>query len=304
LNRLASVTHRSGSIDLRVVAWRPDLADMQVYGRLAAHSYVEPAPSVCRVPVTGVRSAPDPAAEQVSQLLLGETFHLLEIGEVWAWGYCAHDRYVGYVEAASLVETPAGTCAELVPTHWVSAPQGLVFSAPSIKTALRLTVPMGARLRLAEHDDKFLALPDDALCPGGGFIHRRHVTPVGDWATDPALVAESLLGTPYLWGGRSRAGIDCSGLVQVSLMACGISAPRDSDQQQALGEPVPEAAWASLKRGDIVFFPGHVGIMADQTRLIHANAYWMSTVVEPLADVVERLRPQTDTPVLCVRRLT
>lgn len=276
---------------------------MALYGQLAAHTYVEPAPSVCRVPVAGVRNAPDFAAEQVSQLLLGETFHVLEIGETWAWGYCGHDRYVGYVEAASLAETPASAAALPAATHWVSAPQGLVFSEASIKTALRLTVPMGARLHLAEHDEKFFRLTDDRLIPEGGFIHRRHVRPLGEWHADPALVAESLLGTPYLWGGRSRAGIDCSGLVQLCLMACGIACPRDSDQQQALGQPVRETEWSALKRGDIVFFPGHVGIMADATRLIHANAYWMNTVVEPLADVVDRLRPQIEKPVLCVRRI-
>ena len=273
---------------------------MQVYGQLAAHSYVRPAPSVCRVPVTGVRAAPDVAAEQVSQLLLGETFWLLEIGDTWAWGYCGHDRYVGYVEAAHLAEAAPDRkpAPDHTPTHWVSAPQGLVFSGPSIKTALRLTAPMGARLALAEHDAKFFTLAD-----GSGFIHRRHVRALGDWALDPASVAESLLGTPYLWGGRSRAGIDCSGLVQAALMACGVDCPRDSDQQQVLGRAVPEADWDALKRGDIVFFPGHVGIMADEHRLIHANAFWMDTVIEPLADVIARLKPDTDKPVLCVRRL-
>lgn len=293
-NRQAHLDRPTDAFDPRVEAWRPDLADIRLYGRMAAHSYVVPTPARCCVPAAAVRRAPDRQAEQVSQLLLGETFHVLEIGEVWAWGYCGHDRYVGYIETDSL----AGTPARDAPTHWVSAPQGLVFSGPSIKTALHLTAPLGARLSLADHDDTFLALAD-----GSGFIHRRHVRPLGDWAADPAQVAESLVGTPYLWGGRTRAGIDCSGLVQIALMACGHDCPRDSDQQQALGEPVPESAWGALRRGDIVFFPGHVGLMADETRLIHANAYWMATVIEPLADVVARLKPTTDTPILCVRRL-
>lgn len=273
---------------------------MAVYGQLAAHSYVVPAPSACRVPVTAVRRAPDAQSEQMSQLLLGETFHLLEIGETWAWGYCGHDRYVGYVEADSLSSAFERAPA---PTHRVCAPQGLIFSGPSIKTALRLNVPLGARLALADHDEKFLAVTEYDGLSSGGFIHRRHVRPLGEHEADPASVAESLLGTPYLWGGRTRAGIDCSGLVQAALMACGIACPRDSDQQQVLGRAVAQTEWDRLQRGDIVFFPGHVGIMADANRLIHANAYWMSTVIEPLVDVVARLTPDTQTPVLCVRRL-
>lgn len=291
-NSRAHLNYRTGGIDLRVEAWRPDLADIRLYGVVAAQSYVRPTPVACTASVAGIRAAPDRSAEQITQLLLGEIFHVLEIGEIWAWGYCDHDSYVGYIEAAALALDRVPE-----PTHWVSAPQALVFSEPSIKTALRIAPPMGARLALHEYDDRFFALAND-----GGFIHRRHVLPLGNWAHDPVAVAQQLLGTPYLWGGRTRAGIDCSGLVQLALMACGHPCPRDSDQQQSVGVEIPEAEWGNLRRGDIVFFPGHVGLMADETNLLHANAFWMATVIEPLADVVDRLRPTTDRPVTAVRR--
>lgn len=291
-SKATALLHPSLPLDPRLHAWRRDLADIALYGRVSAQHFAAPVPLRGGRASVGVRAAPAPTAEQASELLLGETFMALERRDDWTWGYCAHDGYVGYVPSTALDDTD-----QPAPTHWVSAPQGLVFAAASIKAPLLVAPPLGSRLALTEFDDRFLA------ATGGGFIHRRHVRPLGDWTQDPVAVAESLLGTPYLWGGRSRAGIDCSGLVQTSLMACGAACPRDSDMQQELGTAVPEDAWdGGLRRGDLVFFPGHVGLMADATRLIHANAYWMTTVIEPLADVVARLRPDHAHPVVAVRR--
>jgi cell wall-associated NlpC family hydrolase len=136
---------------------------------------------------------------------------------------------------------------------------------------------------------------------GEGYVHVRHVAAI-DIALDPVDVASSLIGMPYLWGGRGADGIDCSGLVQRAFELAGIDAPRDSDQQrEALGEALPDGTPAA--RGDLVFFPGHVGIMLDGERLVHANAWWMRVVVEPLVDVVERLAPQHSQPVTSRRRI-
>lgn len=184
------------------------------------------------------------------------------------------------------------------PTHWVSLPQTHVFAAPDIKSEPVLLLPLGARLCLTGRSGDFFSLS------GGGFLHHRSVRALADRMTDPVAVAEACIGTPYLWGGRSRAGWDCSGLVQLCLAACGLAAPRDSGEQQSLGVAVDPANWASgLQRGDLIFFPGHVGFMADDRHLLHANAYWMTTLVEPLSEVIGRLLPRHAEPITAVRRL-
>lgn len=273
-------------LDPRVSAYRPDIADVALAGTLFAPHYAAPMPRIASG-APAMRSRPDDGAEAVSQLLPGEDFAILDIAGGWAWGFSLHDHYVGYVRAESLI-------APVAPTHKVCVREALVFAGPSIKSPLLATLPFGARIA-GEVSDAFLAA-------AGGFVHRRHVAPIEDSAADPIAVAELFLGMPYLWGGRGADGIDCSGLVQAALGACGIAAPRDTDmQREALGTALPEEA--RLRRGDIVNFPGHVGLMVDEDRLIHANAHWMSVVVEPLADVVARLQPNHDRPILSRRRI-
>ncbi|MET0375766.1 MAG: NlpC/P60 family protein, partial [Rhizorhabdus sp.] len=156
------------------------------------------------------------------------------------------------------------------------------------------TLPFGAKF-VGETHDGFIRT-------NGCFLHSRHVMAIGKCATDAVAVAEMFLGMPYLWGGRGEAGIDCSGLTQVALAATGIATPRDTDmQRESVGELLPEEV--PLRRGDIVSFPGHVGLMVNETLLIHANAHWMSVVTEPLAHVVARLAPNHEKPVLNRRRL-
>lgn len=234
-----------------------------------------------------LREAPTPDARAVSQLLPGEGFAVVDRSRDWAWGYGIHDNYVGYVPFAALDEPFEPTCR-------ITSPAALLFAAPDIKSAVIAVLPIGARMTGAE-ENNFVATPS-------GFVHRRHIAPIAVDESDPVTIAERLLGMPYLWGGRGGGGIDCSGLVQLALGLCGIVAPRDTDQQRdALGEEI--AGDDDLRRGDIIFFPGHVGFMADGERLIHANAHWMAVTVEPLADVVARLKPNHDKPVLARRRL-
>lgn len=273
--------------DPRTSAYRPDLADVALAGRVIAANYAEPALLRCLVPSVAMRADRSPDAVAVSELLFGEAFAVVERGPDWSWGYSLHDNYVGYVPSSALGEAAP-------PTHRVAAPAGLLFSEASIKSPLVATLPLGAAVTVIEADGAFHRL-------AGGFIHERHLGPLRPGAGDPVALAHEFLGTPYLWGGRTRAGIDCSGLVQTVLAATGHDVPRDSDQQRhALGSAVDPA---DIRRGDIVFFPGHVGIMASATDLLHANAYWMRTVVEPLADVVARLKPGHDQPILAVKRL-
>jgi len=234
-----------------------------------------------------LHAAPDTVARAESQLVAGEGFETLEIAGGWAWGRCLHDDYVGYLPAEALD-------APVEATHRITAIAAPVFAEADIKAAVAKTLPIGA-LVVAEASGDFLAV-------GGGFVHARHAAMVDALASDPVTVAEQLIGQPYLWGGRGAGGIDCSGLVQLSLAFTGVAAPRDSDMQRdQLGVPIPEEA--RLRRGDLIFFPGHVGMMVDEDRLIHANAYWMAVTVEPLADVIARLISTHERPVLARKRL-
>lgn len=233
-----------------------------------------------------LRETPDARARAVSELLLGEAFDLVDMSGGWAWGSCGHDRYVGYLPATALGE-PSPT------THVVTARTALVFADADIKSPVVASWPMGARFAATAHGD--------FLGADAGYVHARHAAPIAAAAHDPVTVAERLLGTPYLWGGRSGAGLDCSGLIQLALGLCGIAAPRDSDQQRvATGAPLADDA--ALRRGDLVFFPGHVGMMVDDARLVHANAFAMAVTIEPLEAVVARLAADHAQPVLARRR--
>ncbi|MDT7933351.1 MAG: C40 family peptidase [Sphingomonadaceae bacterium] len=263
------------TLDHRAALWRADLAEIGLAGHVLAASYAEPMRLRCVQPHVPMFAKADSQGAPVSELLWGEPFDAIELSGGWAWGRSVHDGYCGYVHATALA--PAG--AE--PTHRVSERLALVFATPSIKAPVIQRLPFGSRLHATEAEGRFLALES------GGYLHDRHTAPVTATEADPVAIAEKFLGAPYGWGGRSEAGIDCSGLVQVALQACGIACPRDSDQQrERVGSALNDAA--PLSRGDLVFFPGHVGLMADADQLLHANAYWMRVVTEPVADAVAR----------------
>ena len=274
-------------LDARVNAFRRDIADIELAGTLFAPHYAAP---MARAAATGtmIRSAASHQAEASSQLLPGEEFAVLDLAGDWAWGYSRHDHYVGYVSVGSM-------SAPIQPNYRIAVREALLFAGPSIKSPSIGALPFGARLA-GETRDSFVET-------AAGFVHVRHVAAIDERAKDAVTIAEIFLGMPYLWGGRGDGGIDCSGLVQIALAATGIAAPRDTDmQRESLGAILPEET--RLRRGDIVNFPGHVGLMVDETRMIHANAHWMSVVVEPLADIVARLAPHHDRPILSRRRIT
>lgn len=282
-----TLTGRSLTLDRRVNAIRGDLADLALAGKYFAPHYSSPQGFSLSATRSAMRSKPDHGSTAVSELLHGELFQAIDVAGGWAWGFSAHDHYVGYVPIAAL-----GTPFE--PTHLVSSPAALVFAEANIKSPELTRLPMGARVA-GEVEGAFVKT-------SGGFIHLRHLSNMGQEAADPVAIAESLTGSPYLWGGRSSFGLDCSGLVQLCLAQCGIAAPRDTDMQMtALGQEIgPDGA---LQRGDIIFFPGHVGFMADGANLIHANAYWMQVTTEPLAEVVARLADGHAQPVLARKRI-
>lgn len=277
----------SRGYDARVSAIRPDLADVALADLYFAPHYAAAVPRGCAVASVPVRAAPDAGAQAITELLHGEAFHMLDARGGWVWGYCSHDHYVGYV--------PLDALGEPIAASHVTTARAPIFTAADIKAPIALLLPAGARLA-GTAEGNFLAT-------GEGFVHLRHVRALDAPETDWVAVAERDLGMPYVWGGRGGLGLDCSGLIQTALAACGIPCPRDTDQQaQAIGDALDDTA--ALRRGDIIFFPGHVGLMVDGERLIHANAHAMAVTVEPLADVIARLKDSFEQPVTGRRRIT
>lgn len=260
-------------LEPRTHAIRKDIADIELAGRWIASHYARAMPRAVRAAHAMLRVAANQEAVAESQLLHGEGFAVLEISGGFAWGYCRHDHYVGFVEADALGEP-------IEPTHVVTAREALLFADASIKAPVLGVLPVGARVAGAESGD-FVATDE-------GLLHRRHVAAIGSVEGDAAGLAERLIGTPYRWGGRGGGGIDCSGLVQLCFGMLGHKLPRDSDMQRdGAGEAL--AAGAEWRRGDLLFFDDHVGILLDAGRLIHANSHAMMVAVEAMDSVRARL---------------
>ncbi|WP_374524035.1 C40 family peptidase [Sphingopyxis sp.] len=275
---LAGTSH---AYDPRVVAIRPDLADIAVAGVHFAPHYAAPMMMSGVLPAAAMRAAPSLDAEQTSELLFGEGFALLDLTGGWAWGYSLADHYVGYLAAEALG-------APIAPTHRVDMIEAMLHSAPDAASGGPAVLPRGA-LVMGDAEGEWLKTSH-------GYLPLAALVEVGHEHDDPAAVAEAMVGTPYLWGGRTAKGIDCSGLVQLAWSSAGIQLPRDSDLQLAALGADKDVAAADLARGDLVFFPGHVGIMADGRNLVHASRRWMEVKVEPLADVVARFAEEGHAP--------
>ena len=283
------------TLDPRVTPARPDLAAAHLRGRVMATRFVDGTLSEVAAPLADLRRAPAPDSLLDTQALMGERVTVYETSEEgWAWGQLAADSCVGYLPAGAL--RPAGAAA----THKVAALHTLMFPGPSSKLPPLAALPLGARLVIAQDAPPF------AVTTAGGFVPARHLCPIDAVQSDMVAVAERFRDAPYLWGGKTSLGIDCSGLVQVALDACGIACPRDSDQQEAaLGAALPAhdiLSRTDLRRGDLVFWPGHVAIARDAATLIHANAFHMAVAIEPTAEAIARAAA-TGAPVTSVRRL-
>lgn len=243
------------------------------------------------VPVTDVCSVPDHDAARKkfeSQLVFGETFIAEREEQGWAYGSCSHDGYKGYVDLQAL------STGITEATHTVTAARSHVYADSTMKSPLVTTLSFGSRIKIVNTTERYAQLDT------GEWIFVRHIAPATGRAADIAQTALLFLETPYYWGGRSGFGIDCSGLVQVSMEYAGLKIPRDTDEQVKLASPeIPE----KLQRGDVVYFPDHVGIMLDAHNIIHANAYHMKTVVEPLGIVAARSEKADGKGVIAVRRL-
>ncbi len=266
--------------DPRLTPARGDIAAKQLEGRVHAARYIEGVVYEVREPMAAVRRSPAPDALLDTEALLGERVTIYEtIDEGWAWGQLAADGYVGWLPANAL--GPPGPDL----THRVAALRTFVFPGPSIKLPPQASLSLGSKLVILGQDGPL------AKTATGGFVPGRHLVPIACTERDAIAVAEKFVGVPYLWGGKTSLGLDCSGLVQVALNACGVACPRDSDMQEsALGVEIAfDGDVTRLQRGDLVFWRGHVAMARDGETLIHANAHHMAVAIEPIIEALARI---------------
>lgn len=280
------------TLDPRRNAVREDLAALSLRGQFVAPRYAAGVVRQVTRPAVPVRHEPQTTAGLDTEALFGERVTVYEEKDGWAWVQLMRDRYVGYVPSAALSATVA------LSTHRVKALGTFLYPTADIKAPATLHLPMNAEVRVAEWGERFCRLEQ------GGFVVTRHLIERDRAERDFVDIAERFIGTPYLWGGRTRIGIDCSGLVQVAMQAAGKTCPRDSDMQmEEVGEPIPTPGdLDGLRRGDLIFWRGHVGIMADGVMLVHANAHHMAVVAETLPEAAERIERQSGTPIAAIRR--
>lgn len=269
--------------DRRLNAYRPDLADETLRGKVEAGRFTAGRPALVAAPVLDLKDAPRPDAGLDSQLLAGDAVTVFDEADGFAWVQSARDGYVGYAAAAGLAD-PAGE-----PTHVVAAPRSFAYREADMKKGATACYSIGSRLRIVgEAQTRGTRY---ALLESGEALIAAHLQPVAERVEDFVSVAELLENTPYLWGGASAFGIDCSGLVQLSLRMAERPAPRDTDMQAgAVGQALDASgALPDLRRGDLVFWKGHVAIMLDEDNVIHANGHTMTVAREPLRQAVERI---------------
>jgi cell wall-associated NlpC family hydrolase len=281
------------AFDPRITPARTDLAAMHLAGKVEAARFVEGRAYEVVEPQAPLRRTPSPEAPLDTEALKGERIMVYDMNEEgWAWGQLETDGSVGFMPASTLREPGPAL------THKVTALRTLVFPGPSIKLPPLESLSFGCRLAVARMQEPF------AVTVSGGYAPARHLASIDTTEADFIAVAERFLGAPYLWGGKTNFGVDCSGLVQIALTACGIPCPRDSDlQEKALGEPVAlSSPIPNLRRGDLLFWKGHVGIARDETTLLHANAHHMAVAIEPIAEAIARIRA-AGSEITGVRRL-
>ncbi len=267
---------RDAKLDPRLNAFRPDLADETLQGRVDAARFVSGELHEVAEPIVTLHAAPRPDATRQTELLLGERVLVFETtSEGWSWLKTVRDGYVGYVPTSGLTRQLTR------PTHRVAVPATFLYVVPDVKARPETSIPMNAVVEIICDDGRF------ARTAGGRFLYALHLKPIASAEDDFVAVAEEFLNVPYLWGGKTQRGLDCSGLVQTAMQAAGLSCPRDTDMQEAkLGTPLND--YNALRRGDLIFWDGHVAIMVDRERLVHANGHHMRVALELAGEAMAR----------------
>jgi len=278
--------------DPRLTPARPDLAAKYLEGKIKAGRFVAGETFEITAAIAPVHEAPSSDTRLSTQAMKGERATIYDRnGEGWAWGQLDSDGYVGWLPDSSLAKPQAA------PTHKVTAIRTFAFSGPSIKLPPLHTLVMESLLTVIREDGTF------AVTGEGWYLPRQHLGNRDRVEKDFVNVAERFVGTPYLWGGKSSLGIDCSGLLQVALNAAGVDCPRDSDMQQGgLGKDLDLSQSTKLRRGDLIFWKGHVAIARDATTIVHANAHHMATAIENTADAIARIRA-TGSEITAIKRM-
>ena len=270
-------------MDRRLTPFNGRIAHVSLRGQVAAEVFVEGAYARLTAPLTDLDRSPGGPRDR--QVMLGDRVLVLDRRDGWAFLRGDKDGYVGWVPEAALgPDHPV--------THWVAVPSSHLYPEARVQAREIAALPFLAQVEVTGMEGKFARTPH-------GFIPLAHLRGVGEWFTDPVAVAEMMAGAPYLWGGNARSGIDCSGLVQGALLACAMACPGDSDQQMALGGEVA----GEVRRGDLIFWPGHVAFVSGPDTIFHATGYGMTTRWEGLAEAIARIDAQGDGPVTARRRI-
>jgi cell wall-associated NlpC family hydrolase len=273
-------------LDPRLNVFRGDLADARLRGKIEALEFAEGKLARVGDPVLDLRNSPSPEASLDAQLLRGEDVRVFEDREGWAWVQALRDGYVGYAPANALLD------GGRKPTHRVIVPRTFSYREPDMKKPMVHALSIGSEVCVTGYQEtrgsRFAAIDD------GTHIYELHLAPITDSAFEHYVDAALLLvGTPYLWGGTSAFGLDCSGLVQLAMRLGGRTVLRDTDMQaRSIGEPFdPGENHEFMKRGDLVFWKGHVAIMLDRMEIVHASGSSMTVMRETLDQALRRIGP-------------
>ncbi|EJF81295.1 NlpC/P60 family protein [Bartonella doshiae] len=274
--------------DPRLHAFRNDLADKRLETEISAQRFVEGEKKRVNIAVAGLFKESNKKSERQTECLLGEDLLIFEQKETMSWGQSLKDGYVGYIETAALCTS------SIKQTHIVSVPRTFQYLQTDLRKPMEYSLSMGSKVTVVDQTEVRDVMY--SVLENGKAIISRHLSPIGRVYEDYVTVAETFIHTPYLWGGVSGFGIDCSGLIQLSMMMTGKMVLRDTDmQQKTIGIPLTDDD--KLQRGDLIFWKGHVAIMVDHENIIHASGYSMDVTIEPLEEAITRIAKKNEYPI-------